>query len=610
MFTLNAGRTAAGFVFAAALALGACEKPEPAQSLTTFLEEQTKEGLRTSPESFTYLGLSDDIAGYKTADKLDDLSPAAEQKGRELFTQGVEGLTAYDRDRLPAEEQLFYDIAAENVALGKIALQLKTPFSPNFPTPYRLSQLAGPYLNYAQLLQSFQPMKSRENAEDYIARLNQINAEMQDFVTSWSADIENRIIAPRFALEKTSATLGAMLQGEAKDNSFYTTFASKLAAIEGLTAEEKAELLARAEAAVRDSVIPGYRALMEKVDATIPLAPADAGVWAQPDGDALYAFAVRVFTNTDLSPEQVHAIGLAEVERISAEADALFRSIGMTEGTVGERFAALNKDPKQTYPNTPEGREGLLKYLQDNNQIIMDRIPDYFAHVPKSGVEVRRVPEYAEATSPGGYYTQPALDGSQPGIFWINLRDTTEQPVWTLKSLLYHEAAPGHHFEFAQTLEVSDRPLFRKFYFSSNYSEGWALYAERLASDMGAYAGDPAGDLGRLQAELYRAVRLVVDTGMHHKKWTREQAIDYMAATTGDNRSSVETEIERYAVWPGQALGYKMGMLKILELRDKAKAALGDAFDIKAFHQVILGEGSMPMNIVAKRVDDWIASQP
>ncbi|HXV73204.1 MAG TPA: DUF885 domain-containing protein, partial [Sphingomonadales bacterium] len=550
-----------------------------------------------------------ELAGFKTGDKLDDLSPAAEQRNRDLFVKGAKGFEAYEREALSPEEQLFYDIALSGIAHGEAALELKTPFSPSFPTPYRLSQLGGPYLTYAQLLQSFHPMITKENAEDYIARLGQVNAEMQDFITTWSIDIGNGIIAPRFALEKTSATLAGMLQGEARDNGFYTTFATKLEGIEGLSAEEKADLLVRAETAVRDSVVPGYQALKAKVDETIPLASTDAGVWAQPGGEKLYAFAIKVFTNTGLSGDEIHALGLAEVERISAEADAIFRSIGMNEGTVGERFAALSEDPKQIYPNTPEGREALLKYLQDNNQVIMETIPAYFAFVPKSGVEVRRVPEYAEATSPGGYYTQPSFDGSQPGIFWINLRDTREQPVWTLKTLLYHEAAPGHHFEFAQTLEVPDRPLFRKYYFSSNYSEGWALYAERLAAEMGAYADDPAGDLGRLNAEMLRAVRLVVDSGMHHKKWTREEAIDYMASHTGTDRSLVETEIERYAVWPGQALGYKMGMLKILELRGKAQAALGDAFDIKAFHQVILGEGAMPMNIVEARVGAWIDSQ-
>ena len=213
MFTLKPGRIAACFVFAAALAFASCQKPEPAQSLTNFLEEQTKEGLRTSPETFTYLGLSDDIAGFKTADKLDDLSPAAEQKNRDLFVQGVQGFAAYDRAKLAPEEQVFYDIAKEGETLGNVALQLKTPFSPNFPTPYRLSQLAGPYLNYAQLLQSFQPVNSKEGAENYIARMTQINAEMHDFIDSWSADINNGIIAPKFALEKTSATLGGMLQG-------------------------------------------------------------------------------------------------------------------------------------------------------------------------------------------------------------------------------------------------------------------------------------------------------------------------------------------------------------------------------------------------------------
>ena len=248
--------------------------------------------------------------------------------------------------------------------------------------------------------------------------------------------------------------------------------------------------------------------------------------------------------------------------------------------------------------------------IEDLNAQLDDmkaRLPVYFAVIPEADVMVKRIPAFSEDTAPGGYYDGPSLDGSRPGIYWVNLRSTAETPSWQMPTLSYHEALPGHHFEVAQAVTATDRPLFRRLASSNAFSEGWALYAEYLADEMGAYEGDPYGNLGRLQGELFRAVRLVVDTGMHYKRWSREEAIEYMTSTTGNHVDSVTTEIERYAVWPGQALGYKMGMLKILERRRKAEAAMGDDFDIKAFHGVILGEGPMPMKIVEKRVNDWIS---
>lgn len=602
------------FLFASLFLVSACEQPAqeaqaPEQSLTEFLNEATVTGLKESPESVTFLGLSDELVGYKTGDKLDDRSPAAEQRGRELFKETVEGLLAYDRSALEGDERLYYDIATTVNRRATPLLSLQSPFSPNFPQMYRITQLSGPHLNIPNLLLAQHPMNTKQDAEDFVARVNQINEAMHDFVTTWQQDLAAGIVPPKFAMEKISATIGGFIAEEPTESVFYQTFAKRLAGIEGLSEEEQNQLLAACEDAVVTSAVPGYAHLKEAVDAALPNASEDAGVWAQPNGETFYGVAVKVFGDTTLTPEQIHDLGLSEVERISAEADAIFDSLGMTEGTVGERFAALSEDPGQTYPNTEEGREQLLAFLRENHELIVSKVPDYFAVVPESGVEIRPVPKFSEATSPGGYYTPPSIEGGRPGIFWINLRDTTEQQLWTLKSLLYHEAVPGHHFELARAIEAEERPLFRRLAFFSNFSEGWALYAERLASEMGAYEGDPYGDLGRLQAELFRAVRLVVDTGMHAKRWTREQAIDYMASTTGTPRPSVVTEIERYAVWPGQALGYKMGMLKILELREQARQALGDGFDIKAFHELILGKGAMPMSVVESRVAGWMAEQ-
>ena len=601
----------------AALFLAACGQgeeqqatTEEAQSLTEYLEQVTMDQIKESPESITFLGMSEEDIGRKTSHLLDDRSPAQEAEFRALFTDVAEALEVYDRDSLSEDEKVYLDISNVVNERGTALLDFKVPFSPNFPTVYRITQLSGVHLNIPQLLQSAHPMASKEDAEDFIARLNEINRTFGEFLETWKAETDAGYIPPTFALEKTSATLAPFTGDDPTQNPFYAIFASRLDGIEGLGDEDKAGLLAAASDAIANSVAPAYGALKDAVDALIPASSPDAGVWAKPDGDAYYAAAVRIFGDTDLSPEEIHNIGLAEVARISDEIDAIFNGEGITEGTVGERMAALKEDPAMVYPNTDEGREQLLAFLQENKDLMDALVPEAFGTIPEIGVEIQRVPEFSEASAPGGYYSPPSLDGSRPGIFWINLRDTAEQQLWTLKTLLYHEAVPGHHFELALAFTSADRPIFRRSYFNSNYSEGWALYAEKVAHELGAYEGDPFGDIGRLQAELWRAVRLVVDTGMHYKRWTREQAIEYMESTLGSEHDSVVTEIERYAVWPGQALGYKMGMLKILELRARAREAMGGDFDIKAFHDIVLGKGSMPMVVVESRVDEWIAASP
>jgi uncharacterized protein (DUF885 family) len=317
---------------------------------------------------------------------------------------------------------------------------------------------------------------------------------------------------------------------------------------------------------------------------------------------------LRQFTTTDYTPEQVHALGLAEVARIDAEMDALLDSQGLTEGTVAERMAALATDPRFLLPDTDAGRAELLaKYnaiLDDMNA----RMPEYFRTIPPGKLAVERVPVSAEKGSAGAYYSPAAMDGSRAGTFYANLRDTRETPTWGMKTLAYHEGIPGHHFQIATAQGLKGLPLIRQQPIYSAYSEGWALYAERLAAEIGLYRDDPFGDLGRLQAEMFRAVRLVVDTGLHAKGWSREQAIDYMVQTTGMNVEEVTSEVERYMALPGQACAYKVGQLKILELRDRARAALGDRFDLRAFHTVVLENGAVPLTVLERLVDEWVAA--
>jgi uncharacterized protein (DUF885 family) len=311
-------------------------------------------------------------------------------------------------------------------------------------------------------------------------------------------------------------------------------------------------------------------------------------------------------TTTDYTPEQVHALGLSEVARVSAEMDALLKSQGLDTGTVGERIHALHKDPRFLLPNTDEGRAQLIAKYQQILDEVNARMPEYFNTVPSGKLLVQRVPVAAESGSAGAYYQQAAMDGSRPGTFFANLRDVSETATWTMKTLAYHEGIPGHHFQISTALGLKDLPMIRQQTLYSAYAEGWALYAERFAAEIGMYKDDPFGDLGRLEAEIFRAARLVVDTGLHAQGWSREQAITYMRDTTGMNETEVVTEVERYMGQPGQACAYKIGQLKILELRDRAKTALGPKFNLKDFHSVVLENGGVPLTVLDKLVNEWI----
>jgi uncharacterized protein (DUF885 family) len=303
----------------------------------------------------------------------------------------------------------------------------------------------------------------------------------------------------------------------------------------------------------------------------------------------------------------VHQLGLAEVARIQAEMDALLRAQGLADGTVAERMKALGEDPRFLVPNTDEGRAQLLARYREILDDISARMPEYFRTIPPGKLAVERVPVSAEKGSAGAYYNPAAMDGSRPGTFFANMRDTAETPTWSMKTLAVHEGIPGHHFQIATAMGLKDMPLIRQQTLYSAYSEGWALYAERLAAEIGLYKDDPYGDLGRLQAELFRAARLVVDTGLHAKGWTREQAIAYLVDMTGTAESDSTSEIERYMGLPGQACAYKVGQLKILELRDKAKTELGPKFNLRDFHTVVLENGGVPLGVLERLVDEWIA---
>jgi uncharacterized protein (DUF885 family) len=355
-------------------------------------------------------------------------------------------------------------------------------------------------------------------------------------------------------------------------------------------------------------VFDAYNALILYFKALKSKATTDAGVWKFPDGNAFYQYQLSLMTTTDYTPKEVHQIGLSEVARIKTEMRDILSVQGYadTSKEIGEIIQELNKEERFLYQNNDEGRKEIIEGYNTILDEINAGLDNAFDIRPKAAMEVKRVPKFKEEGAAGAYYTPPAMDGSSGGIFYANLRAVTETVKFGMKTLAYHEGIPGHHFQIAIQGELEEVPIFRTFPLFTAYTEGWALYAEQLAWELGFYKNDPFGNLGRLQAEMFRAVRLVVDTGIHYKKWTREEAIEYMIANTGMTTGEVVTEIERYIVMPGQACAYKIGMMKILELREKAKKKLGSQFDLKEFHNVVLQNGAVPLNILEEIIDEFI----
>ncbi|MEM9899043.1 MAG: DUF885 domain-containing protein, partial [Pseudomonadota bacterium] len=431
-----------------------------------------------------------------------------------------------------------------------------------------------------------------------------------EVVETLGGDAALGIAPPSFIIDRTITVIDKLTEPDPTDHPLTETISDKARQIDGLTESDIEAYLSRSAELISSTVYPAYDALKNELMRIREQASDDAGIWRFDDiGADYYAMALKAYGAQGRNADDVHGLGLAEVERIQGEMDVLLTSIGLEPGTVGERMQVLAQREDNLFPNTDEGRTQLLAELR----AIIDEVElassDWFNAVPDQALDVRRIPVHEQGSSPGGYYTGPSLDGSRPGTFWINLKNTADNPKHGLKTLSYHEGIPGHHLSIAFNRGMDGIPLLRAILSYSEYEEGWALYAEKLAKEMGMYANDPYGDLGRLQAELFRAARLVVDTGIHHKKWSREEAIDWMTAATGESRTSVTREVDRYAAIPGQACAYKLGMIAIEELRGKAEKALGENFDIKEFHDIVLSLGSVPIDILSDRVDEWIASK-
>jgi uncharacterized protein (DUF885 family) len=472
---------------------------------------------------------------------------------------------------------------------------------------YPIAPMWGTQVQLPVFLETQHVIKNNKTAANYLRRLGAAGGKLDAVTAEMLRQSGAGVVLPISLLDKAEAGIKDTLSPEPAHNPLVTTFVARMQKA-GIDPARRDELARDATDAVKNGIYPAYTRMLAALETQRPASTEQAaGVARLPDGAAYYAAALRQMTTTDYTPEQVHALGLSEVARINGEMDTLLKSQGLTVGTVAERVHALHKDPRFLLPNTEDGRQQLLEKYQQILDEVNARMPEYFRDVPTTRLTVERVPVEAEKGSAGAYYQQAAMDGSRPGTFFANLRDVGETATWTMKTMAYHEGIPGHHFQISTALNLKDLPLIRQQTLYSAYAEGWALYAEQLAAEIGMYKDDPFGDLGRLEAEIFRAARLVVDTGLHAENWTRERAIAYMVDTTGMNESEVISEVERYMGLPGQACAYKVGQLKILELRERAKAALGSKFNLKDFHAVVLENGGVPLTVLDKLVDDWIA---
>ncbi len=474
----------------------------------------------------------------------------------------------------------------------------------DYPVPYVLSQLTGAYQKVPDGLDTKHVIETKADCEAYLARLTDFAKALGDETARAKTDAASGVVPPDFILDKALAQLKA-LAGQKGETSGLAASLGRRAAAKGLGTD----WAARAAAIVDGPVAAGLAEQIALLTEHRRTAVHDATVSRLPQGGDFYAYALRFHTTTNLSPDEAHKIGLAQVADLTARLDPLLKAQGLTQGSVGARLTAFAKDPAQLYPNTDAGRQALLAELNHQMAAVKAAAPRVFNTIPKSGMEIRRVPPAIELGAPRGYAESGSLDGTRPGTFYINLRDTADWAKWALPTLTYHEAVPGHLFHGALVLEAGASPMLFKNIGFTAYGEGWGLYAEQLGDELGMYDAYPAGKIGYLQSFLYRAARIVLDTGMHAQGWSREKAVAYMLDTVGLPKGAAENEIDRYVVWPGQACGYKVGHTEIDRLRTKARAALGPKFDLKGFHDVVLLGGSMPLAVLEQVVDEWTTSR-
>jgi uncharacterized protein (DUF885 family) len=551
-----------------------------------------------SPELLSTLRVLEPLGITGHNAKLDDESLASGDRFMAQLKDAHRVLLTYEDEDLGAADLMSKRIAAN--MLGLLVDGEKFRFH-SFP----VNQMFGVQNAFPSFMESTHQIEDVGDAEDYVSRLHAVGLKFDQVLEGLRKREELGIHPPQFVITKVLEEMRNFVATPVEEGILMVALLDKMKEA-GLPATRQERIALEARAAIENTVYPAYGRLIAYFEALDDKVEGNRGAWSLPDGEAYYALTLKLFNTTDYTPAEIHAIGLAEVDRIQAEILGILAQEGWdVAGGFTAAIGELADSPQFYYSDSGEGRDQILADYQAMIDEIGAGLEPWFDVMPEAGVEVRRVPEFKEKTAPGGYYEIPAMDGSRPGVFYANLYDIKATPKYGMRTLAYHEAVPGHHFQLAIQQQQDDLPFFRRLIPFSAYSEGWGLYAERLAFEMG-FLEDPYDNIGRLQSELFRSVRLVVDTGIHAMRWSREEAIDYMLRNTGIAESDVVAEIERYFVLPGQATAYKVGMIKILELRELARKELDERFDIREFHNVILTGGSMPLDILEERVRNYI----
>lgn len=556
-----------------------------------------------NPELLTRMRMLEPMGIRGHNARLADSSPAETERAFAKLQDNYAVLKSYDAAKFTGQDRLSYEIL--EYFLGTQVRGAPWRYH-NFP----VNQLFGIQSELPNLMTQAQQVNDATDAEHYLARLALFPRKMDEVIESLKVRETKNIIPPKFVVEKVSEQIKDFLTSGAQGNALTVAFKGKLdkVPVEKIDQVTRDTLLKRAQDSVAANVLPAYSKLAAHIETLRAKATANNGAWSLPDGDKYYQYQVEAQTTAKMKAADLHQLGLKEVARIGADMDSILDAAGYKQPTRAARIAALSKSPSQVYPDSDEGRTQVLKDYQAIIDEIAKGLDPWFATKPAAKVVVQRVPAIAEKSSAFAYYNAAPFDGSKPAVFYANLRKVDEIPRFGMRTLAYHEAIPGHHLQIAIAQELKGLPIFRSVIPFTAYGEGWALYAEQLAWEAG-YEKNPLDNLGRLQAEMFRAVRLVVDTGIHAQRWTREQAIEYMLANTGMAEVEVIAEIERYFVMPGQALAYKVGMIKILELREKARQSLGTKFDIREFHDAVLKNGAMPLDVLERVVDGYIAAK-
>jgi uncharacterized protein (DUF885 family) len=571
-----------------------------AADAATLLDEIGENYLRFAPESSTSLGI-DTGARAALRSQLADRSAEGQKKIADRVRQDLERVKAFDTSGLDHATRTSvevvrsaYQIASDGFALPYGDITVGSWRN----TPYVVIQNVGAYLDIPRFLDSDHPIENAADAEAYLARLQSYAKQLDGERGRIEAARAQGLVPPAFLIDKALIQLRLSAKNTRAGGSVVESIARRTKAIPG-NWEERARTMAAQE------IAPALDRQIAELEAQRKVAKDDAGMWARPGGDEFYRWALKASTTTSMTPDEVHAMGESELKQLHSEMDAILKGLGFTAGTVGVRMQALAKDRRYQFAQGDKGRQEILAFIQDRLTWIRAQLPRAFNTQVNPNMEVKRLPPEEEPGAPTAYGGAGSIDGKIPGRYWINLRSTDLHSKYSLADLTFHESIPGHILQGEFTRQM---PIIRQLLAFNAYSEGWALYAQQLAAELGAYEDDPVGRLGYLQAIAFRACRLVVDTGIHAKRWTREQGVRFFVDVNGSNEMEVASEVDRYCSWPGQACGYKVGHSEINRQRARAGAALGAKFDLKAFDDSLVLGGNVPLDVLAKNVDEYIRS--